>query len=309
MIFPRDEIVVRHPGNPILTVDDLPVEANAVFNSGAVKHEGRYLMMLRIEDADRFQHFRMAESADGVRFAVSEEPVRLPADADAERYEGTIYDPRITPLSDEGRYVVCYAAHSYRGVRIGMMETTDFRSFARLPFGSAVDNRNGALFPRKIGGRYARLERPQTIKDRGDLWISFSPDLVHWGDYHCIAETRQHAWDQWKLGAGAVPIETDRGWLCIIHGACKTASGSIYRLGVMLLDGADPTRILGRSRTAILAPRERYERVGDVPNVVFTAGAIPEPDGTVKIYYGGADTCMCLATASLDDLVRAALER
>lgn len=309
MIFPRDEIVVRHPENPILTVDDLPVEANAVFNSGAVKHAGRYRMMLRIEDVDRFQHFRMAESEDGIRFTVSNHPVVLPEDPAAERYEGTIYDPRITPLVDEGRYVIGYAAHSYLGVRIGMMETPDFETFSRLPFGSAVDNRNGALFPRKIGGRYVRLERPQTIKDRGDLWISRSPDLVHWGEYDCIAETRQHAWDQWKLGAGAVPIETDEGWLCIIHGACKTASGAIYRLGVILLDLEDPSRVIGRSRSAVLAPKELYERVGDVPNVVFTAGAIPEPDGTVKIYYGGADTCMCLATARLDDLIRAARER
>ena len=307
MQFDKREIVHRHPSNPILTVDDLPVSANSVFNSGVVKDGDVYRMMLRIEDLDRFQHFRMAESTDGITFSVSEDPVVFPADPDAERYEGTIYDPRITPL--EGRFVVCYAAHSYLGVRIGMVETEDFTTFRRLPFGSAVDNRNGALFPEKIGGKYVRLERPQTIKDRGDLWIASSPDLVHWGNTHCIAETRQHAWDQWKLGAGAVPIRTDEGWLCIIHGVCKTASGSIYRLGVMLLDLEDPTQVLARSTGAVLSPREVYERVGDVPNVVFTSGAVVETDGEVKIYYGGADTCMCLATAQLDDLIYACRHR
>ncbi len=306
MILPRREVIRRHPDNPILTAADLPA-GHTVFNSGVVRHAGAIRMMLRIEDEDRFQHFRMAESTDGVHFSVSSEPVRFPPDPAAEAYEGTIYDPRITPL--EGRYVICYAAHSYRGVRIGMARTEDFQTFERLPFGSAVDNRNGVLFPERIGARYARLERPQTIKDRGDLWLSYSPDLVHWGDYHCIAETRQHSWDQWKLGAGAVPIATPDGWLCIIHGVCKTASGSIYRLGAILLDREDPTVVLARSRGYILSPRELYERVGDVPNVVFTCGAIVEDDGEVKIYYGGADTCMCLGLSTVDELLAACRER
>ncbi len=307
VIFPKKEIVTRYPDNPILTADDMPVACNAVFNSGVTMFDGRTLMLLRIEDIDRFQHLRVATSDDGYRFDVGEEPVTFPEDPDAERYEGTIYDPRITRIED--RYIVCYAAHSEIGVRIGMAETRDFRAFTRLPFGSAVDNRNGVLFPEKIGGRYARLERPQTIKDQGDLWISFSPDLVHWGDAHCVARSRHHSWDQWKLGAGAVPIRTDKGWLLIYHGACKTASGAIYRLGVMLLDRDDPKRVVARSRAAVLWPKESYERVGDVPNVVFTCGAIPDPDGTVRIYYGGADTCMCVATARLDDLVTACFDR
>jgi len=303
MIHPKRHLVTRYPGNPILTADGLPVAANSVFNSGIVKDGGIYRMMLRIEDVDRLQHFRMAESEDGVGFEVCDEPVVFPSDPSAERYEGTIYDPRITPI--EGRFVICYAAHSDLGVRIGMAETRDFRTFERLPFGSAVDNRNGALFPERIGGRYVRLERPQNNKDRGDLWISFSPDLVHWGDYHCIAETRYQLWDQWKLGAGAVPIRTDRGWLCIVHGVCRTAGGAIYRLGVLLLDLDDPTRVVARSRGYVLTPQAPYERAGDVPNVVFTCGAVVESDGEVKIYYGAADTCMCLATAKLDDLVDA----
>jgi beta-1,4-mannooligosaccharide/beta-1,4-mannosyl-N-acetylglucosamine phosphorylase len=264
-------------------------------------------MVLRIEDIDRYQHFRVATSGDGVHFDVSDEPVILPEDPDAERYEGTIYDPRITHIED--RYILCYAAHSDMGARIGMAETRDFKTFTRMPFGSPVDNRNAAVFPEKIDGRYARLERPLNSKNVGDLWIAFSPDLVHWGDAHCIARTRHHSWDQWKLGAGAVPIRTEKGWLLIYHGACTTAGGAIYRLGVMLLDLENPRRVIARSRAAILAPKEPYERVGDVPNVVFTSGAIVDADGTIRIYYGGADTCMCLATAKLDDLISACFER
>lgn len=303
MLYPKTELLHRHPGNPILTAADLPVGAGAVFNSGVVRDGDVIRMMLRIEDVDRFQHFRMAESTDGVHFRVSEDPVDIPSTPETRRYEGTAYDPRITPI--EGRFVICFASQGPLGARIGMAETRDFVTFQRLPFGSPVDNRNGVLFPERIGGRYVRLERPLNAKDRGDLWVSFSPDLVHWGDHACVAEVRRHSWDQWKLGAGAVPIKTDRGWLCIVHGACKTASGAIYRLGVLLLDLADPTRLLARSKGYVLAPREPYERVGDVPNVVFTSGAIAEPDGEVKVYYGAADTCMCLATGRLDALVDA----
>jgi predicted GH43/DUF377 family glycosyl hydrolase len=307
MRFPKKPIVTRYPGNPILTASDMPVACNAVFNSAVTKLDGRYLMLLRIEDIDRRQHFRVATSADGYRFAVDEQPVAFPPDPEAERYEGTIYDPRITKIGD--RYLVLYAAHSDLGVRIGQVATRDFRTFERLGFGSAVDNRNGVLFPETIQGRYARLERPQTIKDQGDLWISFSPDLVHWGDFHCIARSRHQSWDQWKLGAGAAPIKTEKGWLLIYHGACKTAAGAIYRLGVMLLGLEDPRRVLARSAGYILAPSEPYERVGDVPNVVFTCGAILEDDGEVKIYYGAADTCQCVATARIEDLVAACFER
>jgi len=307
MIFPKKEIVRRHPANPILTARDMPVACNSVFNSGVTRFGDGYLMLLRIEDLDCRQHFRVALSDDGVRFTASERAVEFPPDEEAARYEGTIYDPRITRLGDD--YYVTYAAHSDLGVRIGLVKTRDFERFERLPFGSAVDNRNGVLFPEKIGGLYVRLERPQTIKDQGDLWISYSPDLVYWGRAKCIARSRYQSFDQWKLGAGTVPVRTPHGWLEIYHGVRKTAAGAIYRLGAMLLDLEDPSRVIANTRGAILSPEAPYERVGDVPNVVFSCGAILEPDGEVKIYYGGADTVMCLATASLEALVEACFQR
>lgn len=307
MTFDKCDIVRRHPANPIFTAGDLPIACNSVFNSGVTKFGDEYLMLLRIEDLGCRQLFWVATGRDGVRFTPWDEPVQFPADPEAECYEGTIYDPRITRLGDD--YYILYAAHSELGVRIGMARTRDFRRFERLPFGSPVDNRNGVLFPERIRGDYVRLERPQTIKDQGDLWIAYSPDLVHWGRHACIARSRYQSWDQWKLGAGAVPIRTDKGWLEIYHGVRKTAAGPIYRLGVMLLDLEEPARVIARSRGSILAPREPCERVGDVPNVVFTSGAIPEPDGEVKIYYGGADTVMCLATARIEDLVEACFSR
>jgi len=307
VIFPKREIVRRHPANPILTPRDMPVACNGVFNSGVTRFGSGYLMLLRIEDLDCRQHFRVARSADGVHFEPEAQPVGFPTDAETARYEGTIYDPRITAIGDD--YFVTYAAHSEMGVRIGLVRTRDFVRFERMPFISAVDNRNGVLFPEKIGGAYARLERPQTVKDQGDIWLSYSPDLIHWGRSTCVARSRYQSFDQWKLGAGTVPIRTPEGWLEIYHGVRKTASGAIYRLGAMLLDLEDPSRVIANTRAAILSPEEPYERVGDVPNVVFSCGAILEPDGEVKIYYGGADTVMCLATARLADLIDACHNR
>ena len=307
MIFEKREIVRRYAGNPILTPADMPVACHSVFNSGVTRFRGQVLMLLRLEDLDCRQHFRVATSDDGIHFTPRAEPVVLPSDEETAAYEGIIYDPRITALGED--YLITYAAHSDMGVRIGLARTRDFERFERLPFASTVDNRNAVIFPERFGGLYARLERPQTIKDQGDLWISYSPDLVYWGRSKCIARARYQSWDQWKLGAGAPPIATERGWLVIVHGVRRTAQGGIYRLGVLLLDREDPSRVLARSRGSILAPREPYERMGDVPNVVFSCGALLEADGEVRIYYGAADTVMCLATARREDLIEACFHR
>lgn len=310
MFYPKEEVLVRYPGNPILTPDDMPFACSGVYNSGAVKFGDKYLLVLRVESIDITCCFMIAESDDGYHFTVRPEPIPMPDDEEFREYTAhLIYDPRVTPL--EGAYYICFACHSGHGVRVGMMKTEDFESFEWMGFVSEIDNRNAVLFPEKINGSYARLDRPLAQDDRGDIWISYSPDLIHWGRSRCVARRAAHGNWQWqKIGAGAVPIKTPEGWLCITHAVHTMARYNyVYHLGVMLLDLEDPSKVVARSRAPILSPRELYERVGLTSNVVFTSGAVVEPDGEVKVYYGGADTVQCVATTTLDKLIWAAKNR
>ena len=307
MIFEKKEYVRRYEHNPIITPRDLPCRSNSVFNSSCIKQGDRYIMMLRIEDVDGSQHFRMAYSKDGIHFDIAAQPVQIPDSDEMERFELLRYDPRITPL--EGTFYVTYAAHGSKGVRVCMVQTDDFVNFKRISYVSQPDNRNGVLFPEKIKGRYARFDRPTMAHGqggKGDMWLSYSPDMIHWGDAKLVAETRAERWDGHKLGAGAVPIKTAEGWLLLYHGVYERCNGLVYRCGAMLLDLDDPSKVIARSRGYILGPQEPYERIGDVGNVVFVTGNVVEPDGTVKLYYGAADTVMCLAFAKLTDLIDAA---
>jgi len=212
-----------------------------------------------------------------------------------------VEDPRICAL--EGRYLITYSAYSRHGVRIGLAQTEDFQSVERISLITEADYRNVVLFPRKFKGRCARLDRPHSEISPWAIWISYSPDLIHWGDSRLVMKPLQYHWDEMKIGPGATPFETEHGWLHIYHGVFPTMDGSVYRLGVALHDLEDPARIVGVSDEWILQPEDPWEVTGYVHNVVFTCGAIPEDDGTVKIYWGGADTVMCVGTARIGDLV------
>jgi predicted GH43/DUF377 family glycosyl hydrolase len=166
------------------------------------------------------------------------------------------------------------------------------------------------LFPEKINGLYARLDRPFESGRGGNIWISFSPDLIHWGQSECLMESRRFAWDQGKIGPGAPPIRTDAGWLVIYHGVTPRINAQIYKAGVALLDLNDPRKVIARSKEYLMAPREPYERMGDVPNVVFPTAVIPYPErDELRIYYGAADTVFCLATAKISELIDFARNR
>ncbi|MEM2972138.1 MAG: glycoside hydrolase family 130 protein [Candidatus Bathyarchaeia archaeon] len=310
MLYPKKEIVKRYKGNPILTAKDMPYECSGIYNSGVVKFDGKYLMLCRVESIDISNYFIPAISEDGYHFKVRKEPIRLPKDEEFKKYTNQmIYDPRITEI--DGVYYVLFAAHSSYGVRIGMLKTTDFEEFEFVDFISEPDNRNGVLFPEKINGLYVRLDRPLLQNDHGDMWVSYSPDLIFWGKSKCVLVHGQHGgWFWKKVGAGVVPIKTKKGWLEIWHGVHVMAGYQyVYHLGVMLLDLNNPSKIVACAKAPILSPREPYERIGLTHNVVFTSGAILEEDGEVKIYYGGADTVQCVATAQLDDLIDACFNR
>jgi predicted GH43/DUF377 family glycosyl hydrolase len=299
---PRRDLLHRWEGNPILTLTDMPFRCNTVFNGTPVKLGEEYLMLFRVEGQQGYSFFALARSRDGLRFRVDPTPCMLPAREEpwSTWEENGIEDPRLTIL--DGRYYILYTAVGRYGHRIALAETEDFRFYRRIALVSDPGNKDGVLFPEKIGGLYARLDRP-IGNHVGSIWISYSPDLIHWGKSECLFTPRPRYWDCTRIGASAPPIRTDRGWLEIYHGLKMTSAGPIYRAGTAMLDLEDPRKLLGRSLTPLLSPREDYERVGDIANVVFVCGAIVEPDGEVKVYYGAADTAMCVATAHMDELI------
>jgi predicted GH43/DUF377 family glycosyl hydrolase len=249
----------------------------------------------------------LAESDDGFNFKAHEEPFMVPGKGPfiSEYEEYGLEDPRITSL--EGAYYITYSAYSRLGVRVGLAKTTDFKSIERIAFVTQADYRNTVLLPQKINGRYVKLDRPNSEISPWSIWISYSPDLYYWGDSKLIIKPVTYHWDEMKIGPGAPPIRTDKGWLSIYHGVFTTMDGAVYRLGVALHKLDEPEKIIGVGNRWILQPEDEWELVGYVHNVVFSCGAVPEDDGTLKLYWGGADKVMCAGTAVIDELVEICL--
>jgi len=302
-----EDVVKRYPGNPIITPEMIP-GANAVFNSAVVRYGEKYAAILRVETKKGYQSMRVAWSDDGIHFDVQPGEVLVPTEEPFLTYEEAIYDPRITQIGDI--YYICYAAENRYGCQVSVSKTKDFQVFEKVAIACEPTNRNMVLFPEKINGLYARLDRPFQYGGQGHIWLSYSPDLVFWGKSVCIMESRRFAWDQGKIGPGAPPIKTDEGWLVLYHGTTPRCNGLIYKAGVALLDLEDPSKVVARSKEYLLAPSALYERIGDVPNVVFVTSAIPDfENDEVRIYYGAADTCFCMATAKISALIDFARSR
>jgi len=297
------ELVRRYSGNPILTKADVPYPVETVHNAGVVKHGDEYIMLFRSHLRTGRSIIGLARSADGFKFTADPQPFLTPAREGpfAEYEEFGVEDPRVTKIEDD--YLITYSAYSKNGVRIALARTTDFVQLERVSLITQADYRNTVIFPEKFNGLYARLDRPHSEISPWSIWITYSPDLVFWGQSQLVMKPEPYHWDEMKIGPGAPPIKTDQGWLSIYHGVFATMDGSVYRLGVALHDLADPSKIIGVGDSWILQPEGPWEITGYVHNVVFTCGAVPEPDGTVKIYWGGADTVMCVGEANLADLV------
>ena len=296
-------LITRYKHNPILTKNDVPYEVATVHNAGVTKFGDEYIMLFRSHKLNGRSILGLARSKDGYHFTVEEKPFMVPATSGifAEYEAFGVEDPRITCI--DGEYWITYSAYSRHGVRIGLAKTTDWKNVERFSLITEADYRNVVIFPEKFNGLYARLDRPHSEISPWSIWISYSPDLRYWGDSRLIMKPEPYHWDEMKIGPGAPPIKTDKGWLSIYHGVFPTMDGNVYRLGVALHDLDDPAKIVGVGDNWILQPEEPYEITGYVHNVVFTCGAVPEDDGTVKIYWGGADTVMCVGTARIDDLV------
>jgi predicted GH43/DUF377 family glycosyl hydrolase len=300
-------LITRYKNNPILTKDDVPYPVATVHNAGIVKHDGMYIMIFRSHKMNGRSILGKAISDDGFNFNVDKQPFMTPATEgifkDYEEYG--IEDPRIVLV--EGEYLITYSAYSRYGVRIGLAKTTDFNKIERFSLITEADYRNVVIFPEKFNGLYARLDRPHSEISPWAIWISYSPDLRFWGESKIIMKPMQYHWDEMKIGPGAPPIKTPRGWLNIYHGVFPTMDGSVYRLGVALHDLNDPAKIIAVGDNWILQPDEPYEITGYVHNVVFTCGAVAENDGKLKLYWGGADKVMCVGEANIEELVDACL--
>jgi predicted GH43/DUF377 family glycosyl hydrolase len=300
-IYGRD-ILHRYEGNPIIAREDIPFRCNTVFNGSPVKKDGVYYLLVRIEGQQGYSFFALAKSNDGLHFDVEKKPVMIPAKEGAfAKYEARgIEDPRITEI--DGIYYVMYTAYSEFGARIALAKTEDFHHYERIALISEPGNKDGILFPEKINGEYVRFDRP-IGNGVGCMWISYSKNLVDWGRSEQMMSPRPRYWDNYRIGASTPPIKTEHGWLEIYHGVKMTSSGPIYRIGTVLLDLENPAKIKNRCEESILSPRENYERIGDVGNVVFACGAILEDNNEIKVYYGGADTHICVATIDFNELL------
>jgi beta-1,4-mannooligosaccharide/beta-1,4-mannosyl-N-acetylglucosamine phosphorylase len=295
------EPVWRYSKNPVIPRDLIP-SSNSIFNSAVVPYKGEFAGVFRCDDRTRRMVMHRGFSSDAVNWKLDPEPLQFEG-ADPEISEFIYgYDPRVVWIED--RYYVTWC-NCYHGPTIGVGWTKDFESFhqyenAFLPF-----NRNGVLFPRKIGGNFAMLSRPSDNGHTpfGEIFYSESPDLTYWGKHRHVMAPVENSWQATKVGGGPVPIETSEGWLLIYHGVLTSCNGFVYSASVALLDLEKPWKVIARAKPYVISPQTLYECVGDVPNVVFPCAALCDADsGRLAIYYGAADTVTGLAFAYVDEL-------
>jgi beta-1,4-mannooligosaccharide/beta-1,4-mannosyl-N-acetylglucosamine phosphorylase len=299
-------VLWRSSLNPIVGPGHVP-RANSIFNSAVVPFGDGYAGVFRVDDTSRAMSLHAGRSVDGIAWEIDPVPIRFAAaDERVPEIQQELlyaYDPRVTWLEDRHYVTWC---NGYHGPTIGVAYTHDFESFWQLDNAFLPFNRNGVLFPCRIGDRYAMLSRPSDDGHTafGDIYYSESPDLVHWGRHRHVLGTVPWSWQSTKIGAGPTPIETDEGWLVLYHGVLTSCNGFVYSMGAALLDLDEPWKVVARGRDYLLAPEADYERVGDVPNVVFPCAALVDRDGDrLTVYYGGADTVVCLAHGHLSEVL------
>jgi len=300
-------LITRHPGNPILSAADWPLTVNAVFNPGAVRlPDGTTLLLCRVEDRRGISSLWGARSANGVDGWIVDPEPTFPPDPDNHPEEvWGVEDPRIVRLEELGKYAITYTAFSRAGPGVSLALTRDFKRFERFGLVMAPEDKDAALLPYRFNGCWLMIHRPRT--GVGDsIWLAGSPDLHFWGRHRLLMTPRRGAWwDANKIGLAGPLVKTDEGWLMFYHAVRQTAAGSLYRLGIALLDLEDPGRCLMRGNEWIMGPSEDFERQGDVGYVVFPCGHTIADDGdTINLYYGAADTSIGLATARISELLR-----
>lgn len=298
------DTVWRSQRNPIIPHNLIP-SSNSIFNSAIVPFGTGFAGVFRADSKTRQMQMHAGFSQDAIQWQLNNERIQfIPHDkrtAEINTFDYA-YDPRVVWIED--RYYVTWC-NGYHGPTIGVGYTHDFQTFYQLENAYLPFNRNGVLFPRRINGNYAMFSRPSDNGHTpfGDIYYSESPDMVYWGRHRFVMGTAG-GWQSTKIGAGPIPIETAEGWLLIYHGVLTSCNGFVYSFGAALLDLDEPWRVIARGEPYLLAPQAPYERVGDVPNVAFPCAALhDEKSGRLAIYYGGADTVVCLAFAYIDEVI------
>lgn len=315
--------IIKKADKPVLTRADVPYNAGLIFNAAVEKYNGKYVMLFRNDYGDFDNHkltgtnIGLATSDDGIQWTVSDKPCFQLSDDEISR----VYDPRLTVI--DGICYVCFAVDTKHGLRGGIAKTEDFDKFDIISL-SVPDNRNMVLFPEKINGNFVRLERPMPVysrwgKDRFDIWLSESPDLVYWGKSRLVMGVEDVPFANDKIGPAAPPIKTEKGWLTTFHAVeldpTRGKNGwedrwqKQYYAGIMLLDLNDPSRVIGKYAEPLIVCDRDYElENGFRKDVIFPCGNILEDNGEVKIYYGASDTVECIATADVNDLIKLCLD-
>ncbi len=299
------ELFRRHSQNPILTASQFPSMVNAVFNPGATRLDtGETLLLVRVEDRTGHSRLVVAISSDGYSdWSIHPDRGLFPDSSFAEHWG--VEDPRITRIDD--LYLIVYTGFSAAGPLVCLATTRDFVTFERRGVVQSPEDKDAAVFPERFDDHYVLIHRPAASMAAvgAHMWVSSSPDLVHWGRSQILLPARRGGWwDANKIGLGPPPMRTDQGWLLCYHGVRTTASGSIYRVGLALLDLEDPTKVIARGNEWVFGPAAPYERMGDVSDVVFPCGWVQgdDPD-EIRLYYGAADSTVCVADASVGELV------
>jgi len=293
--------VWRYSENPIIGRNPLPDVAR-IFNSAVAPFGDGFIGVFRSEQRNGIPHIYLGRSSDALRWEF--EPDKIPfTDEKGEPFMPLYaYDPRLVQIGDT--YYIMWCQDAY-GPTIGIAVTKDFRSFRRLENPFLPYNRNAVLFPRKIGGNYVMLSRPCDNGHTafGDIFLSESKDLEFWGRHRHVMGRSDNWWENLKIGAGAAPIETDRGWLLFYHGVVNTCNGYVYSIGAAVLDLDEPSKVLHRCENYLLAPEEWYEERGFVPNVCFPCAALTDSaTGRIAIYYGCADSYVGVAFTTIDEV-------
>lgn len=314
----KSSSVIKKLDKPVLSRHDIPYQTALVFNAGVCKYKGRYVMTFRNDYGD-FEEHRLdgtnnglAFSDDGINWEVSPDPFFAVKTDEIRR----VYDTRLTVIGDE--IYVCFACDTNHGLRGGVGKLREDFSGVDIISLSAPDNRNMALFPEKINGNYVMLERPMPVysrgKDRFDMWVCESPDLVYWGNHKLVMGVEDVPFADDKIGPAAPPVRTEKGWLATFH-AVELAPGrgkhgwekkweKTYRAGIVLLDLEDPSKVLGMSKDPLIVCDRDYElEDGFRKDAIFPGGMILEDNSEVKIYYGASDTVECMCTADVNDLI------
>ena len=295
----------RYSENPVIGRFEIPT-SNSIFNSAVIPFEDGFAGVFRCDSRSRSMDIFAGFSKDGLNWEIEHEPIDFQNDDPEIRNKEYRYDPRVTEI--DGRYYITWC-NGYHGPTIGVGYTDDFKTFHQLENAFLPYNRNGVMFPEKINGNYAMVSRPSDTGHTpfGDIFYSESPDLEFWGRHRFVMGTikgNESAWQSTKIGAGPVPIKTEKGWLFIYHGVLNSANGFVYAFGAALLDLEQPWKVLKRSKDYLMSPLELYELAGDVPNVVFPCASLVDGEtGRMAIYYGAADSVTGVAFATVDGIL------